>query len=432
MISSDTEDLQPSHSLITFYHPVADIRKKAIIESKTNNNVILDRKNIRVLTYNIFLRPPGIKNNESDHKNDRMNDFFKMMHNYDIICIQELFGSMNNRKDIIIRAATKNGFFYYVEDKEPGFFSKYISDGGLLIISRFPIVKYSLHPFKYGVISDAIAQKAVIYAKILVGNSFVHIFNTHTQASYNNEIYDLFLISYQTRMDQLKQAAEFIKDVMDKEYSKESDIALFCGDLNVDSLQYHKINIKHSLTSDFVKNEYEEMISLFVKNNLDITNLFYEHHGYYPITYGEVCPETGYFDKVLTHRDDLGICQNLDYIFEIKPNNILSADTLNGKDSNQSPSTSRLKNLNQCNSSCFKNLSIIDKSSRVVKHLINEMDFDSFTRTYTQLSDHYGLSVLLSYKENLLNNSKNEVKETLLLVEISDDEDEEEKVILIK
>ena len=110
---------------------------------------------------------------------------------------------------------------------------------------------------------------------------------------------------------------------------------------------------------------------------------------------------------------------------------MLSLYTLNGKDSNQSPSTSRLKNLNQ-DSSCYKNLSIIDKSSRIVKHLINEMDFDSFTRTYTQLSDHYGLSVLLSYKENLLNNSKNEVKETLLLVEISDDEDEEEKVILIK
>jgi len=36
--------------------------------------------------------------------------------------------------------ATKAGFFYIVCDDEPGFGSTYVSDGGLMIISRFPII----------------------------------------------------------------------------------------------------------------------------------------------------------------------------------------------------------------------------------------------------------------------------------------------------
>lgn len=37
----------------------------------------LERKCINLLSYNIFLRPPLIKNNEDDHKEPRMLDFIK-------------------------------------------------------------------------------------------------------------------------------------------------------------------------------------------------------------------------------------------------------------------------------------------------------------------------------------------------------------------
>jgi hypothetical protein len=32
---------------------------------------------VRVLTYNIYLRPPPIKENEDDYKNERMNVFLE-------------------------------------------------------------------------------------------------------------------------------------------------------------------------------------------------------------------------------------------------------------------------------------------------------------------------------------------------------------------
>ena len=43
------------------FHPLMDLKKDNIFNEK-----ILHRKNIKLLTYNIFLRPPPVKNNESD------------------------------------------------------------------------------------------------------------------------------------------------------------------------------------------------------------------------------------------------------------------------------------------------------------------------------------------------------------------------------
>lgn len=219
----------------TFYHPLNKINEKKI----GHMNKLLPRREINLLTYNIFLRPPPVKNNISDHKDDRLEDFTRILHNFDIICLQECFGSYNSRKLQLIRAATKNGLFFFIDSTAPSFYSKYVSDGGLLILSRFPIVKYAFHGFNYGVVSDSLAQKGVLYAKIQVGKCFLHVFTSHTQSSYFHDTTETFMLTYRTRMDQIKQINWFISSIMKTEYSNEDTIVL-CGDLNIDALQYHK------------------------------------------------------------------------------------------------------------------------------------------------------------------------------------------------
>lgn len=79
----------------------------------------------------------------------------------------------------------KAGFLYQAMSEEPSLFSSYLTDGGLLIMSRFPIVESEFRPFPYGVLCDAISYKGVLYAKIQLGNNkYLHLFNTHTQATY--------------------------------------------------------------------------------------------------------------------------------------------------------------------------------------------------------------------------------------------------------
>jgi endonuclease/exonuclease/phosphatase family metal-dependent hydrolase len=217
-----------------YYHKLCNIN-----EGEINNDQerILDRVNIRLLTYNIFLRPPPIRNNDNDWKDERLEEFCKLISNYDIICLQEMFGLLNSRKQFLIRAATKGGFFFYVDTCSPSFISKYMVDGGLIILSRFPIVSYSFCPFRYGVIADSLSEKGVLYAKIAVRDCFLHVFTSHLQASYYDSGPSNFEISFLTRMDQMRQISYIISEVLKSEYDKRDKVILV-GDFNVDANQY--------------------------------------------------------------------------------------------------------------------------------------------------------------------------------------------------
>lgn len=116
----------------TLYHCLNNIN----LNKLNRTHQLCTRTGLRILTYNIFLRPPPIKNNEDDFKNERLEDFAKIINDFDIICLQEMFGTYNSRKHELIRAAYKQGFFFYVDTPTPSFLSKYMIDGGLLILSR--------------------------------------------------------------------------------------------------------------------------------------------------------------------------------------------------------------------------------------------------------------------------------------------------------
>jgi hypothetical protein len=91
---------------------------------------------------------------------------------------------------------------YHCCTKGPSFFSNCFTDSGLIILSRFPIVSSEFFPYSYGVLSDALSHKGVLYAKILVGGSRVlHLFNTHTQASYYGNSLDDFVATFETRYE---------------------------------------------------------------------------------------------------------------------------------------------------------------------------------------------------------------------------------------
>ncbi len=54
---------------------------------------------LKILTYNIFLRPPFIKNNKDDYKNERLEEFYRIIKSgdFDIIALQEIFSLGNFR-----------------------------------------------------------------------------------------------------------------------------------------------------------------------------------------------------------------------------------------------------------------------------------------------------------------------------------------------
>jgi endonuclease/exonuclease/phosphatase family metal-dependent hydrolase len=347
----------------------------------------IQRKHINLLALNIFLRPPFVKNNFSDHKDARLKEFIKLLPEFDIICLEEMFSFLNTRKHKLIREAEKAGFHHYADSASPSFLSSFLVDGGLLVLSRFPILASEFRPYPYGIFSDALSQKGVLYVKVQVKDEIVHIFHTHTQASYVGANKRL---SIMTRGEQLNVLRTFVEECHAKYEWKENEMSLIVGDLNIDArnpfIEKEKVQsysmFKHHphLSEKELFNEYEAMMCILSDNHNDsIEDLLLKTYGEHPITYGDTYiddnKEMKPLETVLTLNDDLCSNQSLDYIFLYTPR--VSKDQVNP----EQPSTKR-------------RLNVLDGSARVEKFFLEDFEF-------TQISDHYGVMVSLEYTEEV-------------------------------
>jgi len=171
---------------------------------------------VRVLSYNIFMRPPGIheKPEHNDYKDERLklflqNEIFK----WDIVAFQELFGTLSHRRHKLIKEAKKTwGFLYHAHAPHPSPFSKHLVDGGLVIISKFPILESGYYVYTEGAAADALSAKGVLHAKIkLMEGLMIHCFTTHLQASYASKEKDRAKFEA-IRDSQLLELQEFVHE----------------------------------------------------------------------------------------------------------------------------------------------------------------------------------------------------------------------------
>lgn len=130
-----------------YYAPATHWPDPAVADLATNTTA-------RFLTLNIFMRPPGVKNNLSDYKQDRLQYIIDyILPHYDVIAIQEAFAFLNKRIDHLITEAHKLGFNHHVASPRHSPF-ELAADGGLLLLSRFPVKAIDTLEYPRGVHSD--------------------------------------------------------------------------------------------------------------------------------------------------------------------------------------------------------------------------------------------------------------------------------------
>jgi len=267
---------------------------------------------VNVLSYNIFLRPPFIKNNADDFKNERLMEFINHIHKYDIISLQEMFCLGNYRQRVLLAAAREKGFKYYAESVNASWSSAKFIDAGLLILSKYPILETDGYIYRSGNQIDGWAAKQVIYAKIqITGVFFLHLFDTHLQASYfdthesHNKVNDF------ARADQVSEMADFIK----KKTQGSPYPVLVTGDFNINS---------RDPSSPYIETaEYKYMMNTLDPSGGRLRDLLKESYGgVHPITYGDVYEnvEDGKVvltprETVLTHKADHCCGLSIDYVF---------------------------------------------------------------------------------------------------------------------
>lgn len=119
-----------------------------------------------------------------------------------------MFGSFSYRRERFVQSVRDKGTpcrrrhlhtagFHYIAEPPPHPWH-FLVDGGLMIVSRLPIVETDFYCYPNGIHADALAAKGVLYAKIDASSRFfennlecgpdnkkyIHVFCTHLQASY--------------------------------------------------------------------------------------------------------------------------------------------------------------------------------------------------------------------------------------------------------
>lgn len=188
-------------------------------------------ESIRILTLNMFLRPPGIHTNASDYKDLRTQILIEeVLNSFDLICLQEVFSTLSSRKALIISEASKRGLNYSHSSPCPNPFNGHFTDGGLLILSRFPILSTDQITYEDSTGPDRLSSKGAIYARLSINKSNFHIFTTHLQSSYTTFNYPQFMNYRQVRRKQLKQFKSFVNSKVGLQYEP----VIIAGDFNID------------------------------------------------------------------------------------------------------------------------------------------------------------------------------------------------------
>jgi len=326
----------------------------------TSHNFEVHNKEVKVLSYNIFLRPPFVHNNADDFKNERLKEFINYIDNYDIISLQEIFCLANYRQQMLLKAAFDQGFKYFTQSKRSAWFSGKLIDAGLLILSKYPIVESDGHIYRSGNQIDGWAAKQVIYAKVQVSdNMFLHVFNTHLQASYYDSSDSHNKINDFARADQVTEMADFIKQKIHDSHHP----LLVTGDFN--------INSRDPISPSLETKEYKYMMETLDPSGVWLRDLLKEaHNGAHPITYGDFHeqPEGDSVKRspketLLTHTADHCCGLSIDYI-------------LFGETTNQG-----------------------DAALEVVSTNIEQFVVDPTVVKCSQLSDHYGVTTTLRIKK---------------------------------
>ncbi|CAO3641029.1 unnamed protein product [Cunninghamella blakesleeana] len=352
------------------------------------DKVLLSGQYATILTLNIFMRPPLIKNNEDDYKDERLDYIIQyILPKYDIIAFQESFAFATRRKDRLIQQARlRYGFNYHMES--PRKFPWDITvDGGLLIISKYPIIQSDIIQYPRGVHSDWLSSKGALHALIELNKSArLHLFTTHTQASYdlNNVINqeDTFI-----RLEQFAQLHELVSETSIRDPATP---ILILGDLNVDAA-VHKPHYPLTHNSTESSKQYMMMKDVLIGNGVkgsefgldnedilfahpwlikDLIDVVYQKYKYHPVTFGDidVTYDTNGVqtllpgETILTDHAQLKTVQSIDRIFWSSRNN-------------------NIIHISEVQVEPFK----VKDNDELTDEQKNDFPF-------TQISDHYGIS----------------------------------------
>ncbi len=180
---------------------------------------------LKVLSYIIYALPMV-----ASKISERLAELPNHLNGYDVILLQEVFSS--SRTSMLNQLAQQ----YPYQTHVPVGSGYNLYDSGVLVLSRYPIVKTAemIYPDCTG--TDCFADKGVIYAEIIKNGKAYHVTSTHTASFDTDEARAL-------RQVQFKQ----IRQLINQQNIPSFDAVLMGGDFNVNKFLslFHFLDIKN-------------------------------------------------------------------------------------------------------------------------------------------------------------------------------------------
>lgn len=183
---------------------------------------IANPRKVNILSQNAYMRPSELFFDDQDVRKDYYDD---VLHNYDAIIFQELFDD-DVRVSMLSQLAAEYPYQSTIVDVPNHGALDPVQDGGILIVSRWPIETQDQFLFGNNCnADDCLAYKGFKYCKINKLGVKYHLFGTHMDA-FNEEI------DVNIRKAQLQQAKTYIAG----KSIPADEAVLFGGDLNIDKI----------------------------------------------------------------------------------------------------------------------------------------------------------------------------------------------------
>ncbi|XP_049849402.1 sphingomyelinase DDB_G0288017-like [Schistocerca gregaria] len=325
-------------------------------------------REFRLLNYNIFIRPPIVNTNGNDWKTERLNHIIQEIEPYDLVTFQEFFGSFSSRRKRFIKKSIELGFQWHLCSPR----QHYLVDGGLLILSKFPILKDDFLPFNHGASWDKLANKGILYALVQIDSLCVHVFNTHLQAICEAPS------SHQCKVmqRQISKCVQFIRSKI----QGNSYPAIISGDFNVDANappdSYHARQYSALLSAlKMLENSrYDTTQSAQNHNNEFFDLLYLFNANQYLITFPNIILASNQqgTQNALTQKQVSQ--QRIDYIFWLSPLSCLTSPTFQHTQNSQTPPSDDNRHIKPVN-------------CKIIPFFVDS----SLNTPFTHLSDHYAI-----------------------------------------
>ncbi|MFD2179572.1 sphingomyelin phosphodiesterase [Veronia pacifica] len=226
----------------------------SITPEKIDEQTNPDPNTLKIMTYNIWALP-GIASKISE-RFALLPDHLK---GYDVIALQEVFAG---GREAFLRTLAEEYPYQTKMLNKPGV---NVHDGGVTIVSRYPIVREKQKIYDQCSGADCFADKGINYAEVIKGGESYHIFATHA-ASFDT---DEARKNRQLQFKQMRAMAESL-DIPTNE------TVIYSGDMNVNKLKFQDdykqmlrtLNASEPIYSGYDRATFDPRINSYAGNAL--------------------------------------------------------------------------------------------------------------------------------------------------------------------